>query len=88
MLPTVVVNTMPPVRGPREQTSLMVALKAAVRNTGEDPHAKLARSRISYDDPSGTPLQAGAQAEGPIDSTWGVRVNVDLERLLQHREIG
>lgn len=35
-----------------------------------------------------TPLQAGAQAEGPIDSTWGVRVNVDLERLLQHREIG
>jgi predicted transcriptional regulator of viral defense system len=35
-----------------------------------------------------TPLQAGAGAVGPIDSRWQVRANIDLERLLQHREVG
>lgn len=35
-----------------------------------------------------TPLLAGAPAAGPIDPTWRVRVNVDLDRLLQHREVG
>ena len=34
-----------------------------------------------------TPLQAGGRADGPIDGTWQVRVNADLERLLQHRVI-
>jgi predicted transcriptional regulator of viral defense system len=35
-----------------------------------------------------TPLQAGAEAVGPIDTRWQVRINVDLDRLLQHREVG
>lgn len=35
-----------------------------------------------------TPLQAGAQTGGSIDSRWQVRVNVDLERLLPHRQVG
>jgi predicted transcriptional regulator of viral defense system len=35
-----------------------------------------------------TPLQIAGGADGPIDRTWRVRVNVDLERLLQHREVG
>jgi len=35
-----------------------------------------------------TPLQAGGPATGPVDSTWRLRENVDLERLLQHREVG
>ena len=35
-----------------------------------------------------TPLQAGGRPEGPIDPVWQVRVNVDLERLLDHREVG
>ncbi len=34
-----------------------------------------------------TPLQPGAAAEGPIDPTWGVRENIELSRLLQHREV-
>jgi predicted transcriptional regulator of viral defense system len=40
------------------------------------------------DSKASTPLQPGAGAVGPIDSRWQVRVNVDLERLLQHREVG
>jgi predicted transcriptional regulator of viral defense system len=40
------------------------------------------------DSKASTPLQAGAGAIGPIDSRWQVRVNADLERLLQHREVG
>ena len=35
-----------------------------------------------------TPLEASGGGNGPIDPTWQVRVNVDLERLLQHRNIG
>jgi predicted transcriptional regulator of viral defense system len=35
-----------------------------------------------------TPLEAGSEGNGLIDLTWQVRVNVDLERLLQHRNIG
>jgi predicted transcriptional regulator of viral defense system len=35
-----------------------------------------------------TRLQASAEAVGPIDARWQVRVNVDLDRLLQHREVG
>jgi predicted transcriptional regulator of viral defense system len=35
-----------------------------------------------------TPLQTGGPSEGPIDPTWRVRENVELEGLLQHREIG
>ena len=34
-----------------------------------------------------TPLQSGAPATGSIDGTWQVRVNVELERLLQHRQV-
>ena len=34
-----------------------------------------------------TPLLAGGPQGGPIDRTWSVRENVDVERLLQHREI-
>lgn len=40
------------------------------------------------DSKAATPLQAGAEAIGPIDTRWQVRINVDLERLLQHREVG
>jgi predicted transcriptional regulator of viral defense system len=35
-----------------------------------------------------TPLETGTRGNGPTDVTWQVRVNVDLERLLQHRNIG
>ena len=34
-----------------------------------------------------TPLQAGGASEGPIDPTWSVRENVEVGRLLQHREV-
>lgn len=34
-----------------------------------------------------TLLHSGGAAEGPIDPTWGVRENVELDRLLQHREV-
>jgi predicted transcriptional regulator of viral defense system len=34
-----------------------------------------------------TPLQAGGRREGSIDATWQVRVNVELGRLLQRREV-
>lgn len=40
------------------------------------------------DGKASTPLQAGAEAVGLIDTRWQVRVNVDLDRLLQHREVG
>jgi len=40
------------------------------------------------DSKAATPLQAGGGAVGPIDTRWQVRINVDLERLLQHREVG
>jgi len=53
-----------------------------------DPEAARGFLPLRGTSQASTPLQAGPQAEGPIDSTWGVRVNVDLERLLQHREIG
>ncbi|HEV7774071.1 MAG TPA: type IV toxin-antitoxin system AbiEi family antitoxin [Conexibacter sp.] len=33
-------------------------------------------------------LQAGGPPDGPTDARWRVRVNVDLDRLLQHREVG
>lgn len=35
-----------------------------------------------------TPLQTGGAPAGPIDAVWQVRVNVELERLTQHREVG
>lgn len=40
------------------------------------------------DSKAATPLQAGGPSDGPIDRSWQLRVNVDLERLLQHREVG
>jgi predicted transcriptional regulator of viral defense system len=40
------------------------------------------------DSKAATPLQAGGGAVGPIDTRWQVRINVDLDRLLQHREVG
>jgi predicted transcriptional regulator of viral defense system len=40
------------------------------------------------DSKASTPLQVGGPVDGPIDPTWRVRENVELERLLQHREIG
>lgn len=35
-----------------------------------------------------TPLDKSGPPRGPIDSTWGVRVNTELEDLLAHRIIG
>jgi predicted transcriptional regulator of viral defense system len=40
------------------------------------------------DSKAATLLQAGAGAVGPINSRWQVRANVDLDRLLQHRQVG
>ncbi|MEX1141394.1 MAG: hypothetical protein WD993_05100 [Thermoleophilaceae bacterium] len=40
------------------------------------------------DSKAATLLQAGTGAIGPINTRWQVRVNVDLDRLLQHREVG
>lgn len=39
------------------------------------------------DSKAATPLQAGGEAVGPIDTRWHVRGNVDMDRLLQHREV-
>lgn len=40
------------------------------------------------DSKAATPLQTGAGAVGPINGKWQVRVNLDLDRLLDHREVG
>jgi predicted transcriptional regulator of viral defense system len=40
------------------------------------------------DSKASTPLQAGGPSDGPIDPAWRVRENVEVERLIQHREIG
>ena len=52
------------------------------------PNASRPFLALLGDSKAATHLQAGGGAVGPIDTRWQVRVNVDLERLLQHREVG
>jgi predicted transcriptional regulator of viral defense system len=35
-----------------------------------------------------TPLDPTAERRGPLDSSWGVRINVDLDALIAHRTVG